>query len=462
VLAFPVQAGAATLPGPQTFSYVGAEQVYRIPAGVTMVQVEAVGGNGSPDLNHGVGLDLTVALPVVAGHRLYVEVGAVGGVSAFGGGGPGATDGGGGGGASDVRTCSETAASCPGGGTSAASRLVVASGGGGGGGAPPADDFGSACGVNGGGGNGWDESSAPVSVAGGTVLLGLIGGGFAPAVLAEGGQAAGPGAGGMTPDCNGFVADFGGAVSGAGGSGANGGAGAAPSASPPGGGGGGGGGGYFGGGGGASGQTETAPNQNSASGAGGGAGGSSFFSSQATGLINYFHNGTDTQPTVTISPLIELSAPIGGAHFGQGQVVDASYACLDSCTGTVASGSPIDTSTLGVHTFQVSDQLESHPAAVTTVHYTVVAPSITVNSPTKRARYTLNQVVIASYSCSEPAGSPGIASCAGPVASGSAIDTATVGAKTFTVNSTDNAGATSTKTVHYRVVAAASTQAADG
>jgi hypothetical protein len=370
VLALPSPAWANPFPGPQTFSYTGTEQIYTVPDGVTMVQVEAVGGNGSPDANHGVGLDLSVALPVVPQQPLYAEVGAAGGVSSFGGGAPGAAGAGSGGGASDVRTCSEAAATCPGGGTSSASRLVVASGGGGGG-AAPVLLWGSACGVSGGAGNAWDGLSAAVSVPGGTVLLGQSGIDHAPASPAQGGQATGPGAGGVTPDCTGVAADFAGSVSGSGGSGSNGGAGATPIGAPPGGSGGGGGGGYFGGGGGASGQTETRPAPSGGSDGGGGGGGSSFYTSQATGDIFYGRNGTTTQPTVTITPLIEINTPSPNANFSPGQVVDASYSCLDSCSGTVPSGSPIDTSTVGVHSFQVTDRYLSHPVAVSTVHYTV-------------------------------------------------------------------------------------------
>ena len=50
-----------------------------------------------------------------------------------------------------------------------------------------------------------------------------------------------------------------------------------------------------------------------------------------------------------------------------------------------------------------------------------------------------------------PAGS-GIDSCVGPVASGSAIDTSTLGPQSFAVTGTDNAGNTKTVTHYYTVV----------
>jgi hypothetical protein len=66
--------------------------------------------------------------------------------------------------------------------------------------------------------------------------------------------------------------------------------------------------------------------------------------------------------------------------------------------------------------------------------------------------YLLNEVVLADYACQDEAGGSGLASCVGAVADGTQIDTATVGAKTFTVNAEDNAGNTATLTHNYSVV----------
>jgi hypothetical protein len=80
------------------------------------------------------------------------------------------------------------------------------------------------------------------------------------------------------------------------------------------------------------------------------------------------------------------------------------------------------------------------------------APSIAIAAPTA-TEYIVAQPVAADYSC-EDAGS-GVATCAGPVAKGANIDTASVGTKTFAVNATDNvANASSlstTYTVTYRI-----------
>jgi hypothetical protein len=78
-----------------------------------------------------------------------------------------------------------------------------------------------------------------------------------------------------------------------------------------------------------------------------------------------------------------------------------------------------------------------------------VDPSITISSPTATT-YLLNHSVAASYSCTDAGGPP---SCVGPVANGAQIDTASVGSKSFTVNSEDNAGNTASATVSYFVQA---------
>jgi len=76
------------------------------------------------------------------------------------------------------------------------------------------------------------------------------------------------------------------------------------------------------------------------------------------------------------------------------------------------------------------------------------APSITLTQRAT-ATYLLNQVVAASYSCSD--GGSGVATCAGPVGSGAAIDTSSAGTKTFTVKATDNVGNTISQSVSYTV-----------
>ena len=81
----------------------------------------------------------------------------------------------------------------------------------------------------------------------------------------------------------------------------------------------------------------------------------------------------------------------------------------------------------------------------------VTPPAITIASPGNGDSYTLGSSVPADYSCLDSGGS-GLASCAGPVSSGAAIDTSTVGPHSFTVNAADNAGNTSSATNNYSVL----------
>jgi hypothetical protein len=76
------------------------------------------------------------------------------------------------------------------------------------------------------------------------------------------------------------------------------------------------------------------------------------------------------------------------------------------------------------------------------------APVITINAPTGTT-YVLGQGVAADYGCTD--GGSLVASCNGTVSSGSNIDTASVGSKTFSVSATDNVGNMASSSVSYSV-----------
>jgi predicted thioesterase len=75
---------------------------------------------------------------------------------------------------------------------------------------------------------------------------------------------------------------------------------------------------------------------------------------------------------------------------------------------------------------------------------------ISVTAPTA-GNYLLNQSVTVNFNCTD--GGSGVATCIGTSANGSALDTASVGAKTFTVTATDNVGNTATPSVVNYTVA---------
>jgi hypothetical protein len=78
-----------------------------------------------------------------------------------------------------------------------------------------------------------------------------------------------------------------------------------------------------------------------------------------------------------------------------------------------------------------------------------VAPAIQLKKPANNATYAQNQTVTAAYGCTDA--TSGVASCTGSVAVGANIPTATLGAHTFSVTATDNAGNSVTKSVSYSV-----------
>ena len=186
-------------------------------------------------------------------------------------------------------------------------------------------------------------------------------------------------------------------------------------------------------------------------------------------------------------PSATVTTPADGASYASGSSVNASYSCAPGanggvlkagaagCSGPVANGSPIDTATVGSHTFAVTATDTDGQTATTTVHYTVAAappgppalpppgppappptpgpPSVTVTTPVNGASYAFGSVVNANYSCSPGANGgvlkPGTAGCSAPVASGSPIDTLAYGDHAFTVTATDTDGQTATVTRHY-------------
>jgi hypothetical protein len=114
-----------------------------------------------------------------------------------------------------------------------------------------------------------------------------------------------------------------------------------------------------------------------------------------------------------------------------------------SQTFTVSSG--------GFHTVDVTGADGSQASA----SFTIIgaAPVITVSVPGDGSSYLLGSSHASEYSCT--GSGAGVASCVGSVPNGAAIDTSTVGTKTFTVTATDSNGVTSTTTVTYAVTAPA-------
>ncbi len=159
------------------------------------------------------------------------------------------------------------------------------------------------------------------------------------------------------------------------------------------------------------------------------------------------------------APTATIASPTDNAIYSVGQAVSASYDCTEgsggpgiaSCSGTNVNGAPIDTSTLGAHTFTVTGQSRDGLSTTVSVRYKVAGPpSATISSPRNGDVYTLGQLVGVSFSCSEGQFGSGLAGCSSP----SAVNTSKLGTQAFSVTASSMDGQQSTSTVHFTVVVA--------
>jgi hypothetical protein len=174
--------------------------------------------------------------------------------------------------------------------------------------------------------------------------------------------------------------------------------------------------------------------------------------------VNYQVQSTGAHVTgfpVTVNFALSSAAPTW-ASLSAPSLSFSGYGVTQSLTvsGTATDGSA------GTYVFEITpttaaDNLNPNPAKVS-MSVTVEEPSgdttppdITITTPADGATYLLNQVVNADYSCVDLE-SP-VTQCAGPVPSGDAIDTSTVGQHTFIVNAA-SAGGPSTLTNTYSVI----------
>lgn len=144
-------------------------------------------------------------------------------------------------------------------------------------------------------------------------------------------------------------------------------------------------------------------------------------------------------------------SPAANGNGWNNSPVSVSFACTDalsgitSCVGdaTLAAAGAWQEAA-GIATDQAGNTAS---ATVGGIHIDLTAPVITLSAPA--GSYQLGDVVAAAYACADEAS--GVATCTGTVGAGDAIDTTSVGTKSFTVTSTDLAGNASTTTVTYTV-----------
>jgi uncharacterized repeat protein (TIGR01451 family)/uncharacterized delta-60 repeat protein len=190
--------------------------------------------------------------------------------------------------------------------------------------------------------------------------------------------------------------------------------------------------------------------------------------SEGTTVISYYatDNAGNNETAQTVTIKLDKTAPSVqcGSVSTQWLSADASISCnssdsvsgLESSTNasfTLTTAVPANTETNNASTDsrQVCDIAGNCSTAgpVTGNMIDKKSASISISSPLA-STYQRNQLVTAQYSCAD--GGSGVATCSGPVASGSFIDTSTTGTKSFTVTSTDNVGNSSNQTITYTVV----------
>ena len=126
-------------------------------------------------------------------------------------------------------------------------------------------------------------------------------------------------------------------------------------------------------------------------------------------------------------------------------------------TSTVNVTVPVPAATpLGAYTVTLSAALGS-PAVTRSNKATIqvvdkLAPTIRISTPAEGAKFRLRKAVAADFACADETNGMGLNKCAGPVATGAAIDTRSLGKKTFKVDAADNAGNAATASAHYTVL----------
>jgi hypothetical protein len=191
-------------------------------------------------------------------------------------------------------------------------------------------------------------------------------------------------------------------------------------------------------------------------------------SNQGTTIVSFFaqDNWGNVEGTKTKTVRIDKTPPVISCSTADGlwHATDVSILCtaVDSLSGLAnlsdasfslaTSVAPeIETNNACTGTHAVLDRANNSTTAGPVCGNMIdkKAPTITITTPASGAIYLLNQSVLASYACAD--GGSGVATCVGNVANGAAIDTASVGNKTFTVTGTDNVGNVRVQTVPYIV-----------
>jgi hypothetical protein len=169
---------------------------------------------------------------------------------------------------------------------------------------------------------------------------------------------------------------------------------------------------------------------------------------------------------VAQSPTVSITQPVDNGNYFWQSLPAAAFSCapafgttLQSCTANVDGNAITDGAALpnglGLHTVTVTASDADGQTASQTIKYTAsltLVPPVSIVTPAAGAKYYLQQVVNASYSCLATKTGAALKSCVGTVAAGRPIDTRTLGKHLFTVKATDANGQSTAEIVSYAVV----------
>jgi hypothetical protein len=168
------------------------------------------------------------------------------------------------------------------------------------------------------------------------------------------------------------------------------------------------------------------------------------------------------------SPQVVVTAPVNNAAYLWTAIPAADFTCVpgagssvQSCKATVG-GQPVSDhqplpNSFGAHVLTVTATDADGLSATVSVTYTVTVtvaslPPVSIEAPRQGARYLLGETVAARYSCLATTTGPVLKSCVGTVRAGHRVDTATLGAHSFSVSATNDQGESTTEIVSYKVV----------
>jgi hypothetical protein len=149
---------------------------------------------------------------------------------------------------------------------------------------------------------------------------------------------------------------------------------------------------------------------------------------------------------------LESRVPAANAAGWNNSDVMLTWTCSDALSGPALTEVSRSVSSEGAAqnaAGQCLDRADNSASDARSVNVDKTAPSVIISAPANGAVFLLNAPAASNYACSDTLS--GLLSCNGPVGSGSVADTSSVGTRQFTVNASDVAGNTTSRTHAYTV-----------